>query len=242
MIVLVISVRTVPFFNHTFTRSSISPQDEAERRAELQRKAQQNTGREESGSGALRRPRPASPVERHTRGKYKERTKGDRDDAINRDLPPGLKETNHGGLPELSEFSKFSDGEAFSVKVNRGPGIRRIENESAFESAQKKLRAAAYDARSRGQDFVRLFKKFDRNGNGDLNFAEFSRAIRKICPLSSDEVIGVFETIDKDGSGTINLDELASAATQGYGTHRRVGTKYYLCLLSSPLLTLHLGD
>jgi hypothetical protein len=118
--------------------------------------------------------------------------------------------------------------QAFSVSANlartRQQRAARRVGESVLEAAQAKLRAAAYDARERGQDLERLFGRFDRNGSGDLTFGEFKGALRRICALSDSEAAEVFAHFDADRDGSLSIAEFVAGATRGFGAEARSGS------------------
>ena len=61
-------------------------------------------------------------------------------------------------------------------------------------------------------DWRRLFEKYDADGSGELDFAEFRMAMRrdgKLNPkhMSDEDLRRVFESIDADSSGVVDADE-----------------------------------
>ena len=61
-------------------------------------------------------------------------------------------------------------------------------------------------------DFAALFKHYDRDNSGELDFDEFRRAVRKDGKLTEEVVADadlekMFAAVDTDGGGSIGLDE-----------------------------------
>ena len=76
---------------------------------------------------------------------------------------------------------------------------------------RSKIQAAAYVAG--GQDWDKLFRFYDKSGDGELQIDELTNAIRrdlKLAPkdVSKDEIEIVFNFLDKDGGGSVDMDEL----------------------------------
>eukprot|EP01045_Picozoa_sp_COSAG04_P025492 COSAG04_NODE_3354_length_2900_cov_14.029275_2_plen_771_part_01 len=75
---------------------------------------------------------------------------------------------------------------------------------------RKKFQAAAYT--SQGVDLDLLFRQYDHDGSGELEFEEFRQAVRKTGRLSVNQVPDgdlreMFRHVDKDGGGTIGIEE-----------------------------------
>ena len=78
---------------------------------------------------------------------------------------------------------------------------------------KRKLRAAAYTAG--GKDFKKLFKHYDRDNSGTLEFDEFRSALRRDAKIAKKDVTDeqmktVFDAVDEDGGGEIDVDEFIS--------------------------------
>ena len=76
---------------------------------------------------------------------------------------------------------------------------------------RSKIQAAAHVAG--GQDRDKLFRFYDKSGDGELQIDELTNAIRrdlKLAPkdVSKDEIEIVFNFLDKDGGGSVDMDEL----------------------------------
>ena len=53
-----------------------------------------------------------------------------------------------------------------------------------------------------------MFKICDDNGNGNLDRAEFTKAIRQFkLEISDDQISLIFNVFDADKSGTLSFDE-----------------------------------
>ena len=79
-----------------------------------------------------------------------------------------------------------------------------------MERVRSKFRASSY--KQGGQDWTALFRHYDRDNSGGLDFDEFRRACRKDARIrkadvSDEELTEMFEHVDGDGGGTIGLAE-----------------------------------
>ena len=95
-------------------------------------------------------------------------------------------------------------GAARRVKKARKPDTPLVK------AVKQKLRAAAYTAK--GMDFARLFKHYDRDNSGAIDFNEFRSAIRRDAKITANQVSDhalrkVFNTVDDDGGGEVEIDE-----------------------------------
>jgi Ca2+-binding EF-hand superfamily protein len=55
----------------------------------------------------------------------------------------------------------------------------------------------------------KIFKLFDRDGNGEINYDEFLRSIvGKMNERRQNTVILAFKKFDKDGNGVIDIEDL----------------------------------
>ena len=75
---------------------------------------------------------------------------------------------------------------------------------------QRRFQVASYSAG--GQDWGALFRQYDRDNSGELDWEEFRRAVRKdakipAAAVSDGELRLLFDRCDEDGGGTIGLEE-----------------------------------
>ena len=82
-----------------------------------------------------------------------------------------------------------------------------------LEIVAQRLRALSYG--STGQDKRKLLNHFDRDNTGELDFREFTSAIRKGGKMTKrvmpdEELRKLFHSLDRDSGGTISIDELAT--------------------------------
>ena len=82
-----------------------------------------------------------------------------------------------------------------------------------LEEVQQKFRAASYT--SHGQDWAKLFRHYDRDNSGELDWEEFRRAVRKDAQVTSEavsdaELQGLFRAADADRGGTIGEAEFVA--------------------------------
>jgi hypothetical protein len=105
---------------------------------------------------------------------------------------------------EAQKVSRY-DWKADSVTATEA---RVSINDDPGEKVKKKFRAAAYSAS--GNDWQRLFKQYDKDGNGELDADEFAKAVRRyVTPkqMNDGELGQLFKAVDLDGGGTIGPDE-----------------------------------
>ncbi|GMH83694.1 hypothetical protein TrST_g5863 [Triparma strigata] len=87
-------------------------------------------------------------------------------------------------------------------------GMEKLHN------IQHKLKAACYSSFSFGMDLEYMFKKFDKDGNGTLDYEELRALVRKVLKVpptdvSDGELEALFGFLDFDNGGTIEQKELA---------------------------------
>ena len=110
-------------------------------------------------------------------------------------------------------------GKARALASGPSLGARRATAFAGAKVASKilprvraKIQAAAYV--SGGQDWEKLFRFYDKSGDGELQLEELTSAIRrdlKLAPkdVSNDEIKIVLDSLDADGGGSVDIDELA---------------------------------
>jgi len=119
-------------------------------------------------------------------------------------------------LPEKSSGSSSSLAKLrFAAKTVKSAA--RLKQRKAMKvdpaivkKVKQKLRACSYT--TGGMDFARLFKHYDRDNSGSLEFDEFRSALRrdaKIKPqdVSDRDLLTVFNAVDDDGGGEVEIDE-----------------------------------
>ena len=98
------------------------------------------------------------------------------------------------------------------------PGAEQGITGERLRVLKKKLLAAAYgrgDVEDTSDDWEELFKSYDSDGSGDLDFDEFKQVIRKhgrvsVRDINDLELRIVFSMIDIDGSGEIDGEEFGA--------------------------------
>ena len=131
-----------------------------------------------------------------------------------------LKSRNKAPLPTVMEASTATSPSAlaklrFAAKTVKSAA--RLKQRKAMKvdpaivkKVKQKLRACSYT--TGGMDFARLFKHYDRDNSGSLEFDEFRSALRrdaKIKPqdVSDRDLLTVFNAVDDDGGGEVEIDE-----------------------------------
>ena len=97
-----------------------------------------------------------------------------------------------------------------------------------LEALRKKLQSLSYS--TDGQDPRALFKQFDRDNSGALDFTEFTTAVRKGGRISAGVIADtdlqrLFAFIDADGSGDMSIEELTAFVWDGQAPQRRTKVK-----------------
>ena len=99
-----------------------------------------------------------------------------------------------------------------SVSARRATAFAGAKvSEKILPRVRAKIQAAAYTAG--GQDWEKLFRFYDKSGDGELQLEELTSAIRrdlKLSPkdVSNDEIKIVLDSLDGDGGGSVDIDEL----------------------------------
>ena len=111
-----------------------------------------------------------------------------------------------------SLFHDKSEEEVLNQSRFNNLAFDRDTTSDGVELIKRKIRAASY--RDGGQDWDTLFLQHDRDGNGELDINEFTRALRHTAgvsrqELSDDRLRKLFDMVDADGSGEISADEFA---------------------------------
>ncbi|XP_022983538.1 calcium-binding protein CML24-like [Cucurbita maxima] len=66
-------------------------------------------------------------------------------------------------------------------------------------------------------EVMKIFKKFDKNGDGKISVSELGAALGELGgKISSDETRRIMLEIDTDGDGFIDLDEFAAFHREAY--------------------------
>ena len=138
------------------------------------------------------------------------------------------------GELSIGEFNDWLDGKISKTRAKQDwkKGISAVISLNKFSAAgtaflqlspeeqedmmllKKKLRAASYTAG--GEDWHMLFKQYDRDNSGDLDYEEFTSAVRKDAKIPPDgpdgmsdkELRKLFRQVDVDGGGSVEVEEL----------------------------------
>jgi len=103
------------------------------------------------------------------------------------------------------------------------PRLLEIEDQ-IFE----KIRQRTHGAEDEGRTVRRVFKHFDLDGFGTIDFVEFTKAMETIgCCYKDFELRTVFDKYDKDGNGKLDYEEFASfIAIKGSGNNPNVNPSF----------------
>lgn len=88
-----------------------------------------------------------------------------------------------------------------------------------LRAIRQKLRAAAYVG-TKGMDVRVLFSRFDESHDGTLSRQEFVHHIRKVVPLTSQEMRLLWRRVDVNKSGTVDVKEFVRFVESGPTTKR----------------------
>ena len=104
-----------------------------------------------------------------------------------------------------------------------GPRLAEIED-SIFE----KIRQRTHGAEDEGRTVRRVFKHFDLDGFGTIEFGEFTKAMEAIgCCYKDFELRAVFDKYDKDGNNKLDYEEFAAfMAVKGSGNNPNVNPSF----------------
>lgn len=94
----------------------------------------------------------------------------------------------------------------------------------------EKIRQRTHGADDEGKTCKRIFKHFDLNGNGTIEFKEFCQGLETIgCTFSSVEIQALFDSLDTNGSGRVDYEEMAAmVAIRGSGNNPNVNPVFGL--------------
>ena len=110
---------------------------------------------------------------------------------------------DQGDAMNMSRADWKSDSVAVVTAKNEKKAPR-----SSIDDVKFRFRAASYKVGS--SDWVALFKKYDKDGNGELDQGEFAAAVRRYVTqdqMSDAELGMLFRDVDKDSGGSIGPDE-----------------------------------
>eukprot|EP01043_Picozoa_sp_COSAG02_P042732 COSAG02_NODE_3655_length_6410_cov_3.941531_2_plen_1669_part_00 len=117
---------------------------------------------------------------------------------------------------EISQLMKHLDDDDDGA-VSLAELDARLWN-TRVKALKRRLRSAAY---SGGKlDLHKLFRHYDRDNSGEIEFKEFALAVRrdaklKLTEVSEVELREIFEHIDADNSGSISVDEFVQLLDPG---------------------------
>ena len=107
-------------------------------------------------------------------------------------------------MKRVSMFQQMSED---MEKTGAGTGT------AASSASEKNLMALTAEERKEAE---MLFKKFDKDKSGELDFAEFRKVMKIIAGegLSDANMLKAFEEGDKDGTGNIDYQEFLAGQTE----------------------------
>ena len=122
-------------------------------------------------------------------------------------------DTNRGGTIDATEFAAWLSRMEERCWEREEAGIQVAGWERVVQGF-----VDACDEQVQRMGWERFFKKFDADGDGELNQAEFMKAVRSECPtlkMDDDEIEEMFGIIDGDGGGTISGQEFYQGLAEG---------------------------
>ena len=107
-------------------------------------------------------------------------------------------------MKRVSMFQQMSED---MEKTGAGTGS------AASSASEKNLMALTAEERKEAE---MLFKKFDKDKSGELDFSEFRKVMKIIAGegLSDANMLKAFEECDKDGTGNIDYQEFLAGQTE----------------------------
>ena len=92
----------------------------------------------------------------------------------------------------------------------------------------EKIRQRTHGADDEGKTVRRIFKHFDLNGNGTIDFKEFCKALETLgCVFRDHELRAIFSKHDADKSGWLDYEEFAAwCAIRGSGNNPNVNPAF----------------
>ena len=114
------------------------------------------------------------------------------------------------------------EGTAVTVNPQR---LREIED-IIFE----KVRQRTHGADDEGKTVRKIFKHFDLDGFGTIEFNEFTRALESMgCALPEFEMRALFDKYDRDGNNKLDFEEFSAwFAIRGSGNNPNVNPVFGL--------------
>ena len=116
------------------------------------------------------------------------------------------------GEVDAKEFTDWLEGQGVHGKT-KGPRLKKVDRQHyVLEEIKQRFQAASRDA-VENLGWQRIFEKYDDDKSGELEFDEFSKAVRQECELSTavvsdEQMLELFGVIDEDQSGAIDAAEL----------------------------------
>jgi len=119
---------------------------------------------------------------------------------------------------ELRQYGMSLESEVADDGKEKPGDSQQQQNEllspQVVENLRAKIKAASYTGRE-GRDLAKVFGRFDLDGSGELEEAEFKRAMRrtlKIAPniISDAQISLLFAMLDGNQSGTVNVAEIVA--------------------------------
>ena len=105
------------------------------------------------------------------------------------------------GQVSVSEFVKFAKGGGFGAQLAAAA--------AAGDAAAPSFKLGA-------PDYRRVFREFDRDGNGRIDRSEFRKACQDLgIDLTSSELSHVIKKFDRDGDGQVSVSEFVRFAEGG---------------------------
>merc|ERR1712185_608498 len=96
-----------------------------------------------------------------------------------------------------------------------GGGSDHGGDDAAIRKLRREIERLAENPRG-APDYKRVFREFDRDGNGRIDRGEFRKAMNDLrIDLSSSELTRVIKKFDRDGDGSVSISEFVKFAEGG---------------------------
>eukprot|EP01052_Picozoa_sp_SAG31_P039964 SAG31_NODE_5670_length_2392_cov_1.739206_2_plen_588_part_01 len=115
------------------------------------------------------------------------------------------------GSVSASEFVQWLQSNLIDISIANELALAEQHELETLKAVKIRFRQHSSDAVA-DQGWKQLFRRYDKDGDGEIDMVEFRLAVRNDCEISravvSDREVGeLFKAVDCDGGGSVNADE-----------------------------------